>query len=259
MSDMAPIVAKRLRQVGGDALVHHVNELVSAASDGLGGRLTAASIVGSIANGDARGQASDIDLLLVTSATCRKATRRSIGERLADLAAMGPMRGLEAVLYRTDVLAAPTYPLPYELNVNGGRAMARVVSTDGTEAFWFLLDVSAARQHALAIQGPPVNTLIAPIPDELVLAALRDSLSWHSRNGGSSADVVLNACRTWHWIEHRSWLSKTAAGVWAIERRSPPPIVNAALDARQRCSDETLDPRAVLAFVEALAGRVGDA
>ena len=229
-------------------LVDHVRDLVAAAAAGLRGTLSGAYVVGSIATGDVRGTASDLDLLLVTSRRLPAAVLTGTGHRLADLAAEGPMRGLEAVLYRQDVLARPSYPLPVELNVNGGAALSRVVETAPQDAFWFLLDVAAARQHALAVIGPRADQLIAPIPDELVRAALAEALVWHQWHGGSTPDVVLNACRAWHWCARHSWLSKTDAGRWAAEQRHAP-IVRAALEARLRHSDEPLDATSVQALL----------
>jgi hypothetical protein len=184
----------RLRSVGGAALVDHVYALMGTARDGLHGSVTAAYVVGSIANGDDRGPLTDLDLLLVTDRRLDPDVLRATGERLADLAVGSPLRGVEAVLYRHSVLASPTYPLPYELNVNGGPAIARLVATSGTDGFWFLLDVAAAREHALALQGPPAAALIGPVPDAPVVKAVRESLGWHRRKGGDGADVVLNAC-----------------------------------------------------------------
>jgi streptomycin 3"-adenylyltransferase len=246
----------RLRSVGGAALVDHVYALMGTARDGLHGSVTAAYVVGSIANGDDRGPLTDLDLLLVTDRRLDPDVLRATGERLADLAVGSPLRGVEAVLYRHSVLASPTYPLPYELNVNGGPAIARLVATSGTDGFWFLLDVAAAREHALALQGPPAAALIGPVPDAPVVKAVRESLGWHRRKGGDGADVVLNACRAWHWLEHRRWLSKTAAGEWMLAQASAPELVELAVAARRAQRDTRLDADAVRRFVDAVRRRV---
>jgi predicted nucleotidyltransferase len=248
-------VRTRLRSIGGEGLVTHTELLLGTTRERLGETLRGAALVGSLASGDADARTSDLDLLLVVVGRHDERELRAFGERLADLADAGPLRGLEAVVYRAAVLAAPTYPLPYELNVNGGQ-LPRVVETAGSEPFWFLLDVAAAREHALPLAGPPAAALIAPVPDHLVLAALRDSVRWHDRHGGSSPDAVLNACRTWHWLERRAWVSKTAAGEWAVEQRRAPAVVRRALTARRSGSDAPLDPRAVADFLRAVAGRV---
>jgi hypothetical protein len=98
-----------------------------------------------------------------------------------------PWSGRSLVVYEAGVLAAPRYPLPYLLNVNGGRHIARHVSNGGDPPFWFLL-------------------------------------------------------------HHGAWLSKTAAGEWALREAGAPPIVAEALARRRAGSDADLDPAAVLAF-----------
>ena len=242
--------------VADTALVRYVDEVVAEADAALHRSLVAAHVVGSVANGDVRGQASDLDLLLVVGRRLDPDLLRRAGERLADLAGDCPMRGLEAVAYRRDVLAHPRYPLPYELNVNGGRSIPRRVATGGDPGFWFLLDVAAAREHSLTLCGAPVRDLVGPVPDGAVLRALRDSLRWHRTAGGTGPDAVLNACRAWHWLEHGEWLSKTAAGEWTCRRTGTPAVVRAAVAARRAGNDADLDARAVTRFAEEVLGRV---
>ena len=219
--------------------------------------LVAAYVVGSIASGDVAGTASDVDLLLVTDRKLPEVRRLEAGELLADLADGSPLRGLEAVLYRTDVLSSPRHPLHYELNVNGGRHVERRVTTGGDPAFWFLLDVDAARQHAIAYLGPPAHEVIAPIPDADVKQALRESLLWHRAHAGASADAALNACRTLHWLRTGIWLSKTAAGETYLADREDA-AVRTALQLRGSGSDGEVDPQQLQRLLDevdtALAG-----
>jgi hypothetical protein len=234
------------------AVGSYLDRVLAAAERGLGRPLVAGAVVGSVANGDVAGEASDLDLLLVVERPPDAAALRGAGERLADLAADCPLRGLELVVYRRDVLARPRHPLPYLLNVNGGRVIARLVSTGGDPGFWFLLDVAAAREHALALTGPPLPELIGPVPRPAVLAALRESLDWHDRHGGHGPDPVLNACRALHWLERGTWLSKTAAGEWIAQQPGAPAIVGAALARRREGSDADLDATGVGSFLAAV-------
>jgi hypothetical protein len=160
------------------------------------------------------------------------------------------------VLYRTEVLAEPTYPLPYELNVNDGPEIPSRIDVAGGEPFWFLLDVATARECSLTVGGPTASTLIAPVPDDLVVTALRDALRWHAAHGDDRVDVVLNACRAWYWLENRAWASKTAAGRWVLEDRGGHPIVAAAVSARVTGDDQTLDVAAVATFARSVRRRV---
>lgn len=207
-------------------------------------RLVAAYVIGSIATGDVAGQASDIDLLLVTDQSLPDSARRRAGEALADLATASALRGLEAVLYRTDVLARPTHPLPYELNVNAGPRLQRSVSTHGDAAFWFLLDVAAARQHALAYLGPPAEELIGDVAAADVKAALLESLQWQRHHGRPDADAALTACRGLHWLATGTWLSKSAAAE-AFLRSHDSEVVRKALALRRAGVDGEVDRQGV--------------
>lgn len=248
-----------LAAVGGRALVDHVGRLLDVARAGLPEGLAAAYVVGSIASGDARGAVSDLDLMLVTPAAVGdRATLGRLGEALADAGQQCPLRGVELVLYRKEVLGAPRHPLPYDLNVNSGPRMPRLVRTGGDEAFWFLLDVAAARAHALTLEGPPVEEMIGPVPDDDVRRALRAALHWHARQGDHGPDAVLNACRAWHWLRHGRWLPKTAAGRWVAAKPGAPAVVAQAVRARLAERDAELDPEAVRHFLVAVGQRLED-
>ena len=203
--------------------------------------LVAAYVIGSVATGDLAGTASDVDLLLVTHRRLADCRRLAAGEELADLAMTAPLRGVEAVLYRADVLAQPRHPLAYDLNVNAGREMERVISTSGDEPFWFLLDVAAARQHATPVLGPPAADVIGEVRAADVRAALGESLHWQRRHGKADADSVLNICRGLHWLRTGDWVSKTAAGEAYIGARASAAI-SAALSLRRSGSDGPVDP-----------------
>ncbi len=49
--------------------------------------------------------------------------------------------------------------------------------------------------------------------DEM-LDALEQALDWQEREEPSSRSSVLNACRSWQWLETGEWISKPAAAAW---------------------------------------------
>ena len=222
----------------------------------LGEGLVGVYVVGSIAAGEAVASTSDVDLLVVVDDDVR-ADWQSLGERLADLAAGCPLRGLEAVVYRHAVLRRPSHPLDYVLNVNAGPRMDRHIAAAGDPAFWFLLDVAAARHNAVALTGPDPAAVIGPAPPTAVCAALVASLSWHAQAGAATASAVLNACRSWHWAATGRWAGKTAAGRWALSQGAPP-VVADALEARL-AGRNTLDSGAAAEdFLRVVGARVHD-
>jgi Domain of unknown function (DUF4111) len=228
--------------------------VASLLRDRVGEDLTGLYVIGSLASGDAVLASSDVDLLVVVD-DASGVDAMSLGGELADVAARCPLRGMEAVVYRAGVLRAPHHPLPHLVNVNAGPRMARSVSVGGDPAFWFLLDVAAARQHAITLVGPPAAALIGEPAPAHILAAAGESLAWQRRQREPGSNAVLNACRTWHWLATGTWLSKTAAGQWA-EAQGAPDVVAQALAARADATAGDFSPVDVAAFLDEIEQRV---
>jgi hypothetical protein len=113
--------------------------------------------------------------------------------------------------------------------------MERHVAFDPSEdpRFWFVIDVSIARQHAVVLHGPPAEAAFPEPPRSLVVASLRQALDWYADDGGSPAQTVLGACRTWAWATDGRWRSKGESARWARERLADPGPVDRALAARE--------------------------
>ena len=142
--------------------------------------------------------------------------RRLVAEAASHEALPCPVRGLELVLYAREELAVPAY----QLNLNTGPRMERRLSYDAGEEprFWFLLDLAIAREHGIALAGPPAREVLPEFPRELVLEALREALTWYAADGGDEAQTVLAACRAWAWASDGVWRSKGDAARWARGR-----------------------------------------
>jgi hypothetical protein len=246
-----------LYAAGGAALARFADAAVADVAGGLGHPLAGAWVVGSVAAGDVRGAASDLDLLLAVDDPLPTAgALGAVGSALADLAERDcPLRGVEAVLYPAVWLAAPRAPAPYLLNVNAGPRMDRRVAYAGDPAFWFVLDVAAAPQQSVPLLGPPAHHVIGAVPRADVLAAVDAALAWHEGHAGPTPDTVLGACRSLHWLRTGRWVSKTAAGRWLMERHDAP-VVRAALASRAAGQDARLRPPAVAEFVATVRDEV---
>lgn len=203
-----------------EAVVDFVMGLVARTEAVLGEELLAMSLVGSLATGDARPTSSDIDLFVVIDRAPDGAREQLLAEGIVSLGLGCPWKGLEYVVYQADVVRAPTYPLPYTLNINAGPGREPHVTTGGDSSHWFLLDAAMARQNAIALRGPPLRDLIAePLPAD-VLRAIHDALAWHAAHDRSSPHAVLNACRSWRWMDTGRWTSKSEAARWAFAQAS---------------------------------------
>jgi hypothetical protein len=189
-----------------------------------GDGLVAAWVVGSSVLGDFDAARSDVDVQAVVRSRPERGELRALAAALA--AVPCPVRGLEFVLYAREDLADPEGPA-FSLNLNTGPGMAHHegYDPDAEPRFWFTLDVAIAREHAVALAGPHPREVLPELPRALILARLRDSLTWWGAFGGPEA--VLAACRALAWARTGRWLSKAEAARWADD-----PVARRALAAR---------------------------
>ncbi len=208
----------------------YLAELVERLRAVAGERLVGVWLVGSAALGDFDAARSDLDVQGVTTERLSRVERRLVAETASHEALPCPVRGLELVLYAREELAVPAY----QLNLNTGPRMERRLSYDAGEEprFWFLLDLAIAREHGIALAGPPAREVLPEFPRELVLEALREALTWYAADGGDEAQTVLAACRAWAWASDGVWRSKGDAARWARGRLPDPGPVDRALARR---------------------------
>ena len=180
-----------------------------AAVAALGDAVDAAYVIGSAATGGFEAESSDLDVVGVLrgSPAREELARQAMALQGVDVS---PARGLELVAYAGGQVV---------LNVNTGPGMTEHVGLAGDDpAFWFVLDRAIAEQHAIALVGPPWAERFAAVPRDEVLAALRESLDWHDAAEPASRNAVLNALRTWRWLETGEWVSKPDAFAWLVAR-----------------------------------------
>ena len=235
-----------------------VAELVDTTQRALGDDLVGVYLVGSLATGDARPGVSDVDVL-VAATTISTDQRGELGPQIVTLGLRCPWAGVEYVVYRTADLGAPTYPIPYQLNVNAGPQREVSQSSAGEPPHWFFLDVAMARSHAISLLGPPADHTIGATSDSDVLAALHDALAWHLAEEPTSVNTVLNACRSWHWVVTRRWTSKTAGARWVVAEGLDTGLVPMAIAQRDRGDPAPLDAAAVHDVLTRVSAAVDDA
>jgi hypothetical protein len=233
-----------MRSVLGEASAdRYLDELVARLRDVLGERLVGAWLVNSAVRDDYLPGRSDLDIAVGATEPLDPATKGRLAGVLRHAALPCPAPRLELVVYRRSVFAAPGGQPPFELNLNSGPAIADHVTTDPMDEppHWFVLDLSAARERAFAMVGPSLGELMAPIPDAIVIDALRASAAWHHVHDTAAPNRVLNACRAWRWIEQRQWWSKTESGEWAVAAGGDAELIRLAL-ARRRGETRTALP-----------------
>jgi predicted nucleotidyltransferase len=185
----------------------------------LGDRLVAAWLAGSAALGDFDAARSDVDIQAVASERLGEDERLALAAALAHEALPVPARGLEFVLYAREDLDDPAGPA-FQLNLNTGARMDHHVALRPREdpRFWFVVDVSIARQRALPLAGAAPAEVLPEPPRALVAASLAQALSWYDEHGGAPVQTLLSACRTWAWATDGRWRSKGESARWAAGR-----------------------------------------
>jgi Domain of unknown function (DUF4111) len=239
-------------------LIEYCAALLVALRGVLGERLVGAWVIGSAGAGVYEPGISDIDVTVGASGPLENEVRRRLAAELSHAALPCPARKLELVVYTRAVLAAPER-LAFELNLNTGASEPDHITFDiaHESPHWFLLDLAIAREASVALSGPPLATLLGPIPRSASLAALRLSLDWFEANEPDRASVLLAACRAWRFAEEGVWGTKPEAAEWAASHRCLRPIVERALRLRRGEQAERLGSDEVAEFVSRARAALG--
>jgi hypothetical protein len=185
----------------------------------VGERLVGVWLTGSAALGDFDPARSDLDVQAIATERLARAELERLAGLLDHRALPCPARGLELVLYAREDLCDPAGPA-FQLNLDTGARMKAHVGLDPAlePRFWFTLDVSIARQAAVALIGPPAAEAFPEPGRALVLAAARESLRWHAEHDPAGGEAA--ACRTRAWLADGRWRSKREALAWAAATES---------------------------------------
>jgi hypothetical protein len=216
----------------------------------LDGELLGVYAGGSIGLGAYLPGRSDVDIAAVCRGGLELRQKQAIVAELRHESLPCPARGLELVVYPEQTVGEPTLEPGFELELNTGAGMPLHIAFDSADAngrHWYVIDRAILARHAVTLIGPRASTLVADVPRELVLPALRESLRWHAGDGAHPDDAVLNACRALRYAVDGAWSSKPDAGTWALGRVPDSELVADALRARE--SPEPLDHGRVAAFL----------
>jgi hypothetical protein len=172
-------------------------------------------VLGSLAYGGF-GPSSDIDVQAAATDPT-PAEIDALVDRIAHPALPCPADGLEFVLYDVVELEDPTPPLRWALNLNGGPARPRSVSTDPASEpwHWFLLDLAIGRQTARTLYGRSLHDVAGPISRADQVVAISESFRWHVAHDAGGDNQPANAARGLRFLRTGQWSSKIDAMRWA--------------------------------------------
>lgn len=194
---------------------------------------------------------SDIDVAIVCSGPLALAAKHDLVDALRHENLPCPARGLELVVYRSEVAGAGTAEPGFDVELNSGSRMPFRVTWAGADrpvadgTFWYAVDRSILAAAGRAVEGPPASAIFRSVPDDVLAAVLAESLRWYLALDPEAAadvvaepgpagtdDAVLNACRARHRIRTGEWTSKIAAGQVAARDDETTGVVAQALAAR---------------------------
>ena len=201
--------------------------LVEGVQAALGADLVGVYLQGSFAGGDFD-EHSDVDYIIVIRQELSEAqveTLQSMHARIYDLDCAWAQH-LEGSYFPQQVLRLPPQPGEQLWYLdNGARQLVRSVHCNTRVVRWQL------RQHGIALLGPPVQTLLPPIPAaelrQEVLAVIHDwggeilANPGHFNNRFYQGFIVLSFCRMLHSLHTGEIQSKRRGAEWARANLDP--------------------------------------
>lgn len=202
----------------------------------LGPTLLALHLFGSAVDGGLR-PSSDIDLLVTVTERPDESVRRALMTAL--LAVSGPpQRALEATVIARDEVRPWRHPARRELqfgewlreDLRAGRFEPAMADHD------LAILLTKAREHGVALVGPPARQLFEPVPPTDLVRALGDTLAlWNEAEdwAGDERNIVLALARIWLTASTGRIASKDAAADWVLPRLPDDlrPVLQCARDA----------------------------
>ncbi|ANY17513.1 aminoglycoside adenylyltransferase family protein [Bordetella pseudohinzii] len=170
---------------------------------------------------------SDIDLLVTASAKLDEAQRRSLVADLLRISAPPgddpALRALEVTLVLHTDIAPWRYPPLRHLQFGEWQRqdiLAGIIEADTLDPDLAIL-FAKARQHSIALVGPPADRLFAPVPKTDFYAALSTTLDlWRTPDdwSGDERHVLLTLARVWYSAATGAIAPKDMAADWALAR-----------------------------------------
>jgi hypothetical protein len=228
----------------------YLGEIVKRLKIYLGDRLAGVYLFGSAGYGAYEPGISDLDVQAIAAQPLSREAKLEIARQLSQQNLACPAPKLELVCYALpNVNPARRHPR-FELNFNTGPGLPDHLTLDPSEesSHWFLLDIAMGRELGHPLFGPDPAKLFGPVPRRWCLEAIGDSLQWHIEHELSSANSVLNTCRSWRYIMTNRFGSKLAGAEWAIRQPGCPAVVGEAIQARH--TGAALQPDEVIELYE---------
>nr|WP_217445830.1 AadA family aminoglycoside 3''-O-nucleotidyltransferase [Burkholderia metallica] len=192
----------------------------------LGATLEAIHLFGSALDGGLKPR-SDIDLLVTVAVRPDEAMRRALMSDLLGASAppgcAGGMRALEVTVIAHGDVVPWRHPARRELQFGEwlrSDLEAGIVEPPRVDHDLAIL-LTKARQHGVALVGPPADVLFEPVPARDFAAALLATVAqWEAEPDwrGDECNIVLALARIWYSAATGRIAPKDVAATWVLER-----------------------------------------
>lgn len=211
-------------------------QLVSRTTQLAGSRVVAAYLHGSLVSDDFVSGLSDLDVLVVVD---QPVPEDAVGPLVDAAAAAGRAAGTDVdlrLVARDVVERADRNPiLELGISVRRGRTPEAFVETRRGIELDLLIELSICRQKSEAIIGPDAAEVLFNVPPQWVTEVGVGCIEqWQERPFESKYSdlMVFTACRIWRFATDGVHVSKTAAALWAQQRRPDLEVLQVSLDRR---------------------------
>lgn len=231
----------------------YVSAVASAMAQVFDSRLTSVYLHGSAVLGGFDARRSDVDILVVVEGALSGTQQSAAAAVLSDTHLPCPAQGLELTVVTQQAVQHPSAEPPFELHVTTAPEDTKVV--DGHRHGGdpdLVLHFAVARTAGRVIgPGKPAGKVLAPVPDDLIVAQLAADVGWGVDHAPGEY-TVLNACRAWRFTIDGAIVSKVEGALWALDRVgcTDRQLIQAALDRQRYVPGAALDQAVVRQFVE---------
>jgi streptomycin 3"-adenylyltransferase len=235
----------------------------------LGERFVGAYLHGSVAMGSYEPGRSDVDVLGVCRESLGRSERMALADALSAVTRTSP-EGLEFSLLTEEAARSASSAPPFEVHVST-HDDAIVDGGDRPGDPDLIVHFAVVRARGYALAGPDPKALFREPDRKQVLGAFLDDLRWARAEGAAiweghpmpelaaMAYRVLNAARTWRYVETGELGSKVEGAAWAREHDEDErdiALVDAALAYQHGGSPEPPDDAVVESFVGGIEARL---
>lgn len=249
------------------AVQQYLGRVVSTLREHLGTDLVGVYLHGSLAMGAFDPGRSDVDVLAVCAAALAPERRAILGTELAAIPRPPSGGDLEMSLVTESAARTSATAPEFEVQVSTHEEPAVVDGTDRAGDEYLVIHFAMVRARGHALSGPEPGELFAAPDRAALIRAFLSDMEWAREHGAagweghyrpefaSMAYRVLNAARSWRYLETGELGSKVEGALW-LERQDPDPNLHALLDAALAFQRGEVPDRSDEPAVDAVVDRV---